>query len=80
MDPMESAAAIVMERYEVLVSEPLHNLKGHIMNVITEVPTLVPEGKTVHPSYRLMLSKEQEIRSRPSESAHSGIPPAEKFG
>ena len=43
-DPTESILTLGIERYEVVASEPLHDLKGHIINIITELPSIITPG------------------------------------
>ena len=45
-NPTECLSTLGLNRYEVLASEPLHDLKGHIINLITELPSILPEGET----------------------------------
>ena len=43
-DPSRSLLSLNLDRYEVVASEPLHDLKGHIINLITELPYVLPDG------------------------------------
>lgn len=43
-DPSHSLLSLNLDRYEVVASEPLHDLKGHIINLITELPHVLPNG------------------------------------
>lgn len=45
--PMQSLSSLGLAKYEVVASEPLHDLKGHIVNLITELPYVLPPGDTV---------------------------------
>ena len=40
-NPMQSLASLNLEHYEVLPCEPLHDLKGHIENILHELPELL---------------------------------------
>ena len=40
--PQQSLASLNLLQYEVLDCEPLHDLKGHIRNLLTEIPYLLP--------------------------------------
>ena len=35
-----------LEKYEIVASEPLHDIKGHLINLITELPSILPSGET----------------------------------
>lgn len=41
-NPTQSLLSLGLERYEIVASEPLHDLKGHIVNLITELPQVLP--------------------------------------
>lgn len=43
-DPSRSLSSLNLDRYEVVASEPLHDLKGHIINLITELPYVLLDG------------------------------------
>lgn len=43
-DPSCSLLSLNLDRYEVVASEPLHDLKGHFINLITELPYVLPDG------------------------------------
>ena len=45
-NPTQSLSTLNLSRYEVIASEPLHDLKGHIINLITELPYILPSGDT----------------------------------
>lgn len=45
-NPTQSLSSLSLDKYEVVASEPLHDLKGHIINVITELPHILPPGNT----------------------------------
>ncbi len=62
-NPLECLQSLGLERYEVMASEPLHDLKGHIMNLITELPNILPVGETATKSNHLIdccLAKEKK--------------------
>jgi len=40
--PQQSLDSLNLSRYEVLDCEPLHDLKGHIRNLLAEIPYLLP--------------------------------------
>ena len=44
-NPTQSLTSLNLERYEILASEPLHDIKGHILNLITELPYILPTGE-----------------------------------
>lgn len=46
-NPTQSLSSLSLEKYEVVASEPLHDLKGHMINLITELPYILPAGETV---------------------------------
>ena len=33
-------------KYEIVASEPLHDIEGHLINLITELPSILPSGET----------------------------------
>ena len=43
-DPSRSLSSLNLDRYEVVASEPLHDLKGHHFNLITELPHVLSDG------------------------------------
>lgn len=43
-NPTQSLSSLNIDRYEVVASEPLHDLKGHIINLLTELPHVLPPG------------------------------------
>ena len=62
-NPTQSLSTLNLSRYEVLASEPLHDLKGHIINLITEVPYILPSGDTTAQCNHLIsncLAKEKK--------------------
>lgn len=59
----QSLSSLGLERYEVVACEPLHDLKGHIINLITELPHILQEGETATRCSHLIdccLSKEKK--------------------
>ena len=61
-DPTQPLSSLCLDHYEVVASEPLHDLKGHIVNIITELPYILPPGDTATKCTHLMeccLSKEK---------------------
>lgn len=62
-NPTQSLSSLGLERYEVIASEPLHDLKGHIINLITELPHVLPPGETATKCNHLInccLAKEKK--------------------
>ena len=62
-NPTQSLASLNLERYEVVASEPLHDIKGQIVNLITELPYHLPPGETKTKCTHLIsccLSKEKK--------------------
>ena len=62
-DPTQPLSSLCLDQYEVVASEPLHDLKGHIVNIITELPYILPPGDTATKCTHLMeccLSKEKK--------------------
>lgn len=45
-DPTQPLSSLNLEKYEVVASEPLHDLKGHIINLITELPHILQVSET----------------------------------
>ena len=65
-DPTQQLESLNLERYEILASEPLHDIKGHITNLIAELPYILPKEGTagegeVHPPHRQLLVKGEEV-------------------
>jgi hypothetical protein len=61
--PTQNISEIHLDKYEVVASEPLHDIKGHIINIITELPHILPEGNTATKCTHLItncLSKEKK--------------------
>ena len=42
LDPTQTLSSLNLPRYEVLDCEPLHDLKGHLHNLLPEIPHLLP--------------------------------------
>ena len=42
LNPTQSLASLNLETYEVLDCEPLHDMKGHLNNLLPEIPHLLP--------------------------------------
>lgn len=62
-NPTQDLAAINLESYEIVASEPLHDIKGHIVHVITELPPILPTGHTTDQCTHLIscvLAKEKK--------------------
>ena len=61
--PTQNLSEIHLDKYEVVASEPLHDIKGHIINIITELPHILPEGNAATKCTHLItncLSKEKK--------------------
>ena len=54
-DTTQSLTALNLQRYEVVASEPLHDLKGHITNLITELPHILPEGQWISKVWKQVI-------------------------
>ena len=65
-DPSRSLLSLNLDRYEVIASEPLHDLKGHIINLITELLYVLPDGDiaTVHSLDLLLSCQGKNVRCR----------------
>lgn len=62
-DPTQCLSSLNLRKYEVIASEPLHDIKGHIINLITELPYVLPPGDTAIKCTHLIdccLSKEKK--------------------
>lgn len=42
LDPAQSLTTLNLSKYEVLDCEPLHDIKGHLYNLLPEIPELLP--------------------------------------
>ena len=45
-DPTQQLASLNLDKYEIVATEPLHDIKGHLINLITELPNVLPPGET----------------------------------
>ena len=45
-NPTQELSSINLERYEIVASEPLHDIKGHLINLITEIPNIITQAET----------------------------------
>ena len=45
-NPTQHLASLNLGKYEIVASEPLHDIKGHVINLINEMPTIRPPGET----------------------------------
>ena len=43
-NPTQQLTSLNLEKYEIVASEPLHDIKGHVINLITELPNILPPG------------------------------------
>lgn len=62
-NPTQPLASLNLERYEIVASEPLHDIKGHVINLITELPNVLPQGETANKCKLLIdhcLAKEKK--------------------
>ncbi len=63
-NPTQSLTSLNLSKYEVVASESLHDIKGHIINLITEIPHILPPGNTFTKCTHLIescLAKEEQI-------------------
>ena len=44
LDPTQSLASLNLSKYEVPYCEPLHDIKGHLYNLLPEIPHILPSG------------------------------------
>ena len=61
--PTQNLSEINLDKYEVVASEPLHDIKGHIINIISELPYILTEGDTATKCTHLItncLAKEKK--------------------
>ena len=62
-NPTEELSSLNLGRYEIVASEPLHDIKGHLINLITEIPDILPAGETKSGCVKLIdscLAKEKK--------------------
>ena len=45
-NPTQQLASLNLDKYEIVATEPLHDIKGHVINLITELPHILPPGET----------------------------------
>ena len=45
-NPTQQLSSLNLEKYAIVACEPLHDLKGHLINLITELPSILPPGET----------------------------------
>ena len=62
-NPTQSLSTLNLDRYEAIASEPLHDLKGHIINLITELPYILPSGDTTAQCNHLICCLAKEKKS-----------------
>lgn len=61
--PTQQLSELNLDKYEIVASEPLHDIKGHIINLITELPYILPPGDTKNKCTHLIdncLAKEKK--------------------
>ena len=63
-NPGQSLADFNLEQYQVLDCEPLHDIKGHISNVLTELPAVLDRnlGEQCTKLIEADLSKDKKKR------------------
>lgn len=62
-NPLQNLISVNLGKYEVIASEPLHDIKGHIINLIVELPYILPPGETAMKCTHLIeccLAKEKK--------------------
>ena len=62
-NPTQQLTSINLEKYEIVASEPLHDVKGHAIHLITELPNILPPGDTKSKCIHLIsccLAKEKK--------------------
>lgn len=62
-NPTQPLSSLSLDKYEVMASESLNDIKGHIMNLITELPQILPSGDTLQKCTHLIdncLAKEKK--------------------
>ena len=82
-NPTRTLTSLNLQKYEVLASEPLHDLKGHLINLITELPFILPPGDTTSQCNHLVsscLAKEKKIRGRLTSTCYPDISSLERVG
>ena len=45
LNPQQSLQDLHLTNYSVMNCEPLHDVKGHLANLLAELPTLLPTGQ-----------------------------------
>jgi hypothetical protein len=55
-NPLQQLSSLNLGKYEIVASEPLHDIKGHLINLITELPSILPPGETKYKSTHLIDS------------------------
>lgn len=56
LNPTQDIQQTTMSKYEILASEPLHDLKGHFSNLLNEIPSLL-EGNVHTQCVNLIAAK-----------------------
>ena len=44
-NPLDTLESLNLSKYEILVTEPLHDISNHIKNLYQEIPYHVPKNK-----------------------------------
>ena len=80
-NPTQTLKSLNLHRYEVIASEPLHDVKGHLINIITELPSILPEENTTTQCKHLFLfSERKKVWSRLTSCYYSDISPLKRVG
>jgi hypothetical protein len=59
-NPTQPLLSLGLDRYEVVACKPLHDLKGHIVNLISELPHILGENEITTHLIECCLSKEKK--------------------
>ena len=60
LDPSQPISHLNLDEYAILDSEPLHDLKGHILNLLSELPYILPESVKDECQTRINLCTSKE--------------------
>ena len=60
LNPSQPISHLNLEHYTVLDSEPLHDLKGHILNLFCELPYILPDTVKENCQARIKLTTSKE--------------------
>lgn len=70
-NPTQPLSSLNLERYEIVASEPLHDIKGHLINLITTYLTTWRNSYEMHSPHQLLFSEREKDRCRLAESNNS---------